>query len=69
MTEIKQGEISTWLSPDGEVCRVMVVSIEDGFQNQKVFEGYRVDEKNQPLRNHAGFTYPTFSGALSSLGG
>jgi hypothetical protein len=66
--EIQAGKISTWLSPNGEVCRVKVVSVEDGRQG-RVFTGYRVNEKDEPLQNKAGFFYPTFSGTIESLGG
>lgn len=69
MTEIREGEISTWLSPDGVVCRVRIVSLEDGENGTKVFEGYRVDEKNDPLKSKTGAVYPLFSGTVDSLGG
>jgi hypothetical protein len=66
--EIQTGKISTWLSPDGKVCRVKIVSIEDGRQGQ-IFSGYRVDENDEPMKSKTGIHYPTFYGSVESLGG
>jgi hypothetical protein len=69
MAEIKLGDISTWLAPDGVVYRVRVISMGADSSGRNVFEGYRVGEDNEVLKNEHGFTYPVFEGSLSSLGG
>jgi hypothetical protein len=61
--EAKAGAISTWLSPNGKVYRVRVVDIQ-GY----LFQAYRVDEKDEPLKGGDGICYPNFYGNVESLG-